>query len=314
MTSPRPPFPTAIDSTMLSTFKSCHKKFEYSFLRNLHVSEKSIHLVAGGAFAAGLEAARMKCFTPREHQPEWLRAIPPLEENGLFISAFRAFSQEWGTFDLALDHGKSFVNTWYALQTYLTDYHPLTDFIQPTFTPDQIPRIEFSFAIPLPISHPETGDPLLYSGRFDMLAKWDDLLVVLDEKTTSALGDSWRKQWDLRGQFLGYCWACQQLGHPVHAAVARGTAILKTKVNFMTVPVIFPQHLIDRWYYAMLATVETMISAWKHDCFVYDFADGCTAYGGCSYSMLCSAKDPEEWVGNYVTRVWNPISLKGMEA
>lgn len=310
--STRPPFPAYIDSTMLATFKACPKKFEYSFLRHLHTDGRNIHLVAGGAFAAGLEAARRKVFTPPALMPARLAALPSLEDDGMLIAAFDAFNREWGDADKAWDHNKSFVNTWYALETYLRDYHPLTDFIQPVLQADGQPNVEFSFAVPLPILHPTSGDPLLYVGRFDMLGKWENLPVVVDEKTTTALGESWRKQWDLRGQFLGYCWACQQLGIPVTTAIARGTAILKTKINFMTVPVTFPQHLIDRWHEAMLCTVSDLINHWEQSYFNPVFADACTAYGGCGYSLLCSAKEPENWFNNYVVREWNPVSAKGV--
>lgn len=309
MASPtKPPFPDYIDSTMLATFKSCPQKFNYAFLRHLHGEAKSIHLIAGGAFAAGLEAARRFCFTPRELLSPELQALPPYEHGGMMLAAFSAFRREWGNFDLAFDAGKSFINTWYALETYLTDYHPMTDFIQPIIGPDKKPQVEFSFAIPLPINHPVSGSPLLYVGRFDMLGKWEDATCIVDEKTTTALGDQWRRQWNMRGQFLGYCWACQQLGIPVTMAVARGTAILKTKVNFMTVPVIYPQYLIDRWYENTLRTIQELVARWTVYDFPLVFADGCTAYGGCTYELLCSASDPEAWTNNFVVREWNPVS------
>jgi len=304
-------FPSAIDSTMVSTYRSCPMKFSYSFLKHLHADGKSIHLIAGGAFAAGLEAARRLAFTPKDLLPPHLAALPSPLDGGIEVAAFSAFREAWGDFDLCLDMGKSYVNTFYALDTYLRDYNPLTDFLQPMFSSDKKPMVECSFAIPLPIAHPETGDPILFCGRFDMLGWWENLPVVIDEKTTQALGESWRKQWDLRGQFLGYCWACQQLGYPVSTAIARGTAILKTKVNFMTVPVMFPQHLIDRWYVNLLMTVNQMIIDYQSGLFSYSFADGCTAYGGCQYSLLCSASNPEEWYSNYTIREWSPISPKG---
>lgn len=302
------PFPAFVDSTMLAAFRSCQTKFNYNFLRNLHADGKSIHLVAGGAFAAGLEAARRKVFTPKALMPEELAALPPLDQDGMILAAFQAFAKSWGTYSYSLDMQKSFVNTFYALDVYLRDYHPLTDFIQPMFDADGIPRVEFSFAIPLPVKHPVTHDPILFTGRFDLLGTWDGVPVVVDEKTTTALGEQWRRQWDMRGQFLGYCWACQQLGYPVTNAVARGTAILKTKVNFMTVPVHFPQHLINRWYDNLIITLHDMIRVWESSIYRMSFGEACNSYGGCPYTMLCTAAEPSRWFNNYTYREWNPLS------
>jgi hypothetical protein len=301
-------FPLHIDSTMLATFKACPRKFYYQFQRHLARDAKNIHLVAGSAFAAGLEAARRYLFRSDASN----NRLDSEQSSDYLEAAFVAFSREWGTFDLKLDHTKSFINTFYALETYLHYHHPLLDPIQPIFANDA-PQVEFSFAIPLPLCHP-SGDQLLYCGRFDMLGVWESLPVIVDEKTTSALGESWRRQWDLRGQFLGYCWACQQLGIPVRTAVARGTAILKTKVNFLTVPVTFPQYLIDRWHEDMLYTIQMMLATYKNGYYSTNFGDSCNAYGGCAYSLLCQAKDPEEWIPyNYTERVWNPLSLRARE-
>src|SRR5690606_35466144 len=119
---------------------------------------------------------------------------------------FKAFSKEWGDNSDYDGHNKSFANTFYAFIDYMTYHHPASDHVQPFFT-DGVPQVEFSFTNPLHIIQP-TGDYIIFAGRFDMLGYWNNLLVILDEKTTMALGESWRKQRALRGQFLGYCCAC----------------------------------------------------------------------------------------------------------
>lgn len=296
MKAPLPPLPTYLDSSMINSFRSCRKKFFYNYLRNLQPLGQSVHLVAGGAFAAGVDAARHYFYT-----------TPQPEYSGMIEAAARAFLKQWGTFNAPEGSPKSIENTFKALEEYLITHHPSNDPIQPLIKQDKTPAIEFSFAIPLPILHPN-GDPFIYCGRFDMLGKWDDLLTVLDEKTTSALGQTWLNQWEMRGQFLGYCWACQQLGYPVRQVAVRGVGILKTEIKFLTALQQYPQYLIDRWYEELLNTVREIQGCWHTNHFTYNFGDACSSYSGCSYKQLCVASDPESWVDtNYTVRVWNPL-------
>ena len=51
-------FPQAVDSTMLATFRSCPQKFFRQYVEHWKPKAESVHLVAGGAFAAGIEEAR----------------------------------------------------------------------------------------------------------------------------------------------------------------------------------------------------------------------------------------------------------------
>ena len=54
----KPIFPHAVDSTMLATFRSCPQKFFRQYVEHWKPKAESVYLVAGGAFASGIEAAR----------------------------------------------------------------------------------------------------------------------------------------------------------------------------------------------------------------------------------------------------------------
>lgn len=292
-----PPLPAYIDSSMINTFRSCRRKFYWSYIRNLRSPGKSIHLVAGGAIAEAVDRARTY----------WFTAASPTY-SGMIEEAFRGFVKKWGDYEAPADHAKSFVNCFSAVEQYLIQHHPAKDEVQPFRKGDGSPTTEFSFSIPLPVLHPTTGDPIVYVGRFDMLGKWGDLLTVLDEKSASALGASWVKQWKMRGQFLGYCWACQQLGYPVNQAVVRGIGLLKTQTTFLTAIEQYPQWMIDRWYEELIKTVNELVAVYQTEHWTYNFGDACTAYSGCSYQDLCIAREPEEWTSTYEVEVWNPLS------
>ncbi len=65
-------FPEVFDSSMLASFKSCPQLFFKIYMPGQEWKSKegaNVHLVAGGAFAAGLEAARRSFYeqdTPAE--------------------------------------------------------------------------------------------------------------------------------------------------------------------------------------------------------------------------------------------------------
>ena len=307
--------PAYIDSSMLSAWRACRRKFYHAHLLSLHPTGKSIHLVAGGAFAAGMEAARRVVFQNlANHRPA---------NNGVLEAAYKAFAGEWGDFQAAEGSPKSFENTFGALEKYLLQYPPETDEIQPLRRPDGSPAVEYTFAIPLDEAppHPETGDPFNFVGRFDLLGTINDLPCIVDEKTTSSIGFQWDSQWDLRGQFMGYLWACQQQGYQINTAVIRGIGILKRDIKFATSIKQYPQHLIERWYRQLIFDVQDIVSAYdmhtkdlrvgldySDQHFRYNFADSCNAYGGCAYAPLCLAKEPEAFEVNYVKHRWDPLA------
>lgn len=298
--NPSPPPLTLIDSSAISTFRSCHRKFFWNSVQKFKPIGQSIHLVAGGAFAAGIEAARIAQFA---HSPSQQLNIDQLCE-----AAMPAFAKAWGDYPEMGDKAKNFHNTFHALEAYMQEYPPFLDIVQPFMKPDGTPATEFSFAIPLPVNNP-LGEPYIFAGRFDLLGTFGDLLVVQDEKTTSALGPYWLRQWDLRGQFLGYVWACRQLGYQIDHCVIRGIAIQKTQHQFAAVPVQYAQHLIDRWYEELLYTLHDINRCYASGRWAYNFADACGSYGGCSFHDLCMSRDPSNWLTNYEHNPWSPIDL-----
>ena len=309
--------PIYIDSSTLALWRSCHRKYFWQVLNSLYPTARSIDLIAGGAFAAGMEAARRLVFTRASNHR-------PTHDDLLFV-AYKAFSREWGDFLPQEDSPKSFENTFQALAEYLRIYPPETDVAQPLRRPDGSPTVEFTFAIPIEEGpkHPETGDHFLFVGRFDLLGAYNDLPCILDEKTTTSIGFAWDSQWDLRGQFMGYLWACQQLGYPVNTAVIRGIGILKREYKFATSIKQYPQHLIDRWYRLLLKDLNAIVHSYRYttnhviavtseedleEAFPYNFSDACTAYRGCAFTTLCSAQNAENFFSNYIRHRWNPLA------
>lgn len=301
MTAPvRPPFPSAIDSTMLKTFRGCPRKFELEYLHHWKSKRPSIHLHAGQAFASGLESVR-RAFWEQGETPERALEIG----TGRLIEAY-------GTFDEPHDTAKTLPRMIGALDYYFEKWPLAADPLVPwEFMPGKR-AIEFSFASPLPFDHPTTGDPVIYTGRSDFLGMMSDALWIVDDKTTSQLGASWINQWDLRSQFTGYSWHAKKVaGMPVQGCMVRGVSILKTKYDHAQVPTYRPDWQIDRWLQQVLHDLERLKLAWETGYFDYNLDEECNSYSGCLFRRIClSPPDSQEaWLeADYEKRVWDPLA------
>jgi len=291
----RPPFPLFIDSTARSQFVECPHKFFLSTLNNLTPSQPSIHLHAGGAFAKGLEAARKAFFVDGKSQSD-------AETEGA-----RALILAYGDFPTGDSDAKTAERMLGALDYYFSIWPLAEDPIRPHLI-EGARAIEFSFSVPTNITHPETGDPILYCGRFDQVVEFNGTLLAEDDKTTSQLGASWSNQWPLRGQLIGYSWAAQAYGLPVVGSLIRGVAIRKTGYDHAQAIISHPQWLIDRWYAQMERDLLRMIECWRAEVWDQAFGEPCTTYGGCQFRRLCESANPEGWLEPYFAkRNWNPV-------
>lgn len=294
----RPPFPSVIDSSMIATFRSCPRKFELEYLYHFKPRTESVHLHAGKAFARGLEVAR-QAFYEEGADPETAIA----QGVGALLLAY-------GNFECPEDSAKSATRMAGALEYYFFAW-PLQDEQMPPATlPGSGKRaIEFSFLEPLESDHPESGDPLMYSGRFDQIVDYAGGLYGEDDKTTSQLGASWPKQWDLRSQFTGYTWGARRGGMPLSGFVVRGVSILKSKYDSAMAITYRPDWMVERWYLQVLRDIERMKTMWASGLFDYNLDHACAEYGGCGFRKVCMSQEPGPWLKqDFEQRRWDPVT------
>ena len=289
-------FPEIFDSSMLASFKSCPELFNKTYMQQWKPKEASVHLHAGGAFAKGLEVAR-NCFY-----------VLNMSAEDSVAKALQYLIEFYGDFECPADSTKSLERMCGALEFYFANY-PLT-------AEDSVPitlhggrrGIEFSFSHPLPLLHPVSGNPLLYVGRMDAIIHYAGGIYICDEKTTTQLGASWSRQWDLRAQFTGYAWGCQQAGIKVDGAIVRGVSILKTKYDTQQAISYRPEWQIDRWYEEMLQWVDDIKVCWATGKWRHNLDHACAEYGGCQFRQACSSQDETPWLETYFEkRHWNPL-------
>lgn len=301
-TSIRPSLKPYVDSTMISCFRACPRKFWLEFVRGLRPPGLSIDLHAGACFATAVETVTKAVFTAN-------RSLPEALDRG---SA--AFEIAWGDFEVPTHKStaKTRVRMWEAVVDYFRVYPPRTDHVQPYFANGE-PTFEFTFAVPLDLPgfprHPESGDPFIYSGRFDLLGQLDGMPVVRDEKTSgTGFYGNWSEKWDLRSQFIGYTWACRQLGIPLETVVVRGIGILKTMFHHAEAQKTYSDYLRSLWLDQLRRDLIRMVRMWEEGHFDYNLADSCTSFGNCIFIQPCQSPNSENWLTGFEERHWNPLS------
>jgi hypothetical protein len=293
---PQQPFPEVVNSSLLAQLKSCQTKAQFGSLLHFQSRNSSEHLVAGKAFASGLEAGR-KLF--------YVEGRPAAEA---IAAGWEECVREYGRFDPPEDSPKSWSRTAGALEYYFEAYPLGADGAKPHVFGSGTHGIEFSFVEPLPVAHPTTGQPILFSGRLDMVADAFGGVFAYDEKTTGQLGAKWIHQWEHRSQFTSYCWGMRQAGLRATGCVVRGVAIRKEGYDTLQAITYRAEWEVERWLRETVWVLEDWIAAWKRNEFRHNLDDGCNAYGGCMFTRACKSRDPGRWLeADFVRRAWDPV-------
>lgn len=294
MTTIRQLFPEVIDNTTIDAFRSCPQKAFREYVQHWKGKGRNVHLHAGAAYASGIEAGRKAFYVDG-------KPLSEAEAIGLNVLA-----EAYGDFECPASSAKTKERMMGALDFYWSQYPMDQDFAKPAVIGGRS-GIEFSFAEPLPINHPDTGQPLIYVGRADTIMDYAGGLYIEDDKTTSSLGQSWLNQWEMRGQFTGYCWAAQQSNIDVRGVMVRGVSILKTKYDTAQVITNRSPYEIERWYHQTLRDIERMVRAYKEGYWDWAMGEACNSYGGCKFEDACKSHDPDSWIiPHFEQRVWCP--------
>lgn len=305
--SDTPFFPDVIDNSLVETFIECPTKCFREYFQHWKLKTPNVHLHAGGAYAHGLEAARLAFFRDGKPEPE-----------AIGIGA-KALVEFYGDFECPPDSAKSLENVLGAYEFYFDRYPMAADSATPVTFGDGRLGVEFNFVEPLGFPHPITGAPLLYTGRFDQLCDFQSAVFGEDDKTTTQLGPSWSRKWDLRSQFTGYCWGAKQANIPIVGFLVRGVSILKKKFDTQQAITYRPQWMIDEWYENLVNKIlPEMVEQWRQYYaegapWRLALADTCEGYGGCPFRQVCLAEPANRisWLETkFERRHWDPVTRK----
>lgn len=261
----------------------------------------SVHLTAGAAFAKGLEVTRKRYF---DHGEPFDIAI---------AKGAAALITEYGRFEPHPHYDRKDVyRTLGAMGHYFIEW-PIDKIITP-YKPQGADRhcIEFSFAAPTGVKHPQSGELLIYAGRFDFIGTYQDSLIIgVDDKTASQLGQSWLQQWPLANQTMGYTWGAAQNGLKLNGFLVRGTSLLTNGYGHSEALNQFARWKLDMFERELNDTLQSMVKDWERGAWRMDLGSSCSSYGGCPYLMLCDSATPEDWIPvNFIERVWNPLASR----
>ena len=307
-------FPVTLDNTFMFSFAGCELKGFRNHLQHLSRStQESTDLVAGGAFAAGLEVAR-KAYWNLEADPE-----EAMQEGR------DALFEAYGDHDCTKPM-KSPDRMAMALEMFFMEHPMDTDVVQPLLLADGSRAIEYSFAFELPFDHPDLpGEKLVYTGRADMLVEHAGRILVYDDKTTgAAFNKNWAAQWDMRSQFTGYCAGLQKAGIKAKGAYVRGIHLGKTAINFQDCMTVRNDWQTEIWEANLIKRVGRILEAYKawkvsgeSPAMYFDMnsAEACNAYfRPCSYMELCRTRNSERYLeAEYDQMIWLPHEQRRTE-
>lgn len=317
-----PLFPRVIDNTMRSDFVSCPHKFFDRHILGVTRPGISVHLHFGSCYADALKVARTYYFHHRDPRDA-------------VVLAMETAIEKWGNFDgpptpSQSEAKKTLPSLLLAVQDYFREWPLDEDDLIIDTLPNGSPCVECSFAVPIPGSrHPDTGEPILYAGRFDMIGRRLGKRWGLDDKTTSALGEGWRKQWRLRAQFTGYCFGAREYGFSLDGFLVRGCAPLKERTSFDEAIAARPSWMIDTWLQQLCADVNSMVDCYEeyrdHQVgfglghpFAQNLDHSCSDFGGCQFLDLCASEHPDVWLPeneddrstDFIVDRWNPLTRR----
>jgi PD-(D/E)XK nuclease superfamily protein len=301
-----PTFPSAIDNSMRKELVKCEMAAHYKYELNLRANDTStVDLIAGKAFAAGMEAMR---------KAYYIGEASPYDALQLGIKALYA---SYGSFIPPAKSNKTADRMAGALAYYCQEFPLESEPLQPVTLPDGRRLIEVGYQFSTGITHPDTGLDIPYVCNFDMLA-WDDQgdAWVVDEKTTSQMGDKWANQWLLDSQMTGYCMGARlileeaRLDYPVRGAIINGIAIRLRDYEVKRWPTYREQWEIDRWFEQMQNDLTHWKAAYRHQDHRQILDHACANYNNpCEFAILCKSRNPERLIeGSYHVVKWNPVT------
>lgn len=293
-------FPEVWDATMRREMASCPTKYLRRHIQHIVPDTRTnIHLHAGGAFAEGMAASRIAFYQDS------------CSADDSICQGIEAVIRYWGDYEPEPEgESKTLYRVVAAVVDYFREYPLGQDPAKPWISPEGRPGVEISFCFPVEgTSHPVTGRPILYTGRFDMIADWDGKLVGVDEKTTKQLGPTWGEKWHMRSQFTGYCWGARQMGYPVLGMLVRGISFLKDSYGHAQTITYRSDWMIQEWLSNLRFDIQRAISFWRAGFWPKNMDDSCTAFNRpCEYQRLCLSSNPSPIIPIYYKHhIWDPL-------
>lgn len=266
-------FQFAWDSTSLSTFVTCPRKYFYSMLQGWTAQQKSVHLIFGGHYATALEHFH-------KH-----RAAGVDYDTALRLVVREALEATW-------DHEKGAPQDWMhtsktrdtlirSIVWYLEYYRD--DPMQTVLLSGGRAAVEYSFSIDL-------DETYTYCGHIDRLVNYGGDIYVQDQKTTgSQITPRFFEGYSPDYQMTGYTWAGRIIFNmPVKGVVIDAAYIAVGFTAFGRQPVTRSDRQLEEFRTEVLHYIGEAKRCHESGYYPMD-RTACGNYGGCEFKQICSA-------------------------
>jgi hypothetical protein len=286
-------FQFAWDSTSLTTFNECPRKYYYSIVLGYAPREESVHLTFG-----------IRLHEAYEHYHR-LRAQGLDYEVSVRETVRKSMIDTWGW---KSDHVKNRFTLIRTIVWYLDQFKD--DVAQTVILPNGKPAVELSFRFELP-----DADDFLYCGHQDRIAEFSGKLFVFDYKSTGrTLYSDFFNQFTPSNQMTGYTLGAKITHYqPVEGVMIDGAQIAVGFSRFARGTAYRTEEMLEEWlteaaHYVKLATHYAEQDHWPMN------PTSCHKYSGCPFRPVCSRspRQRKTWLeADYVKRLWDPLKIRG---
>jgi hypothetical protein len=295
-----------IDSSSLSEFKVCPRKYYYSIVLGRQPTTESVHLTFGTLLHSALELYHKSRFR-QEGGLDHPNALRATVEWLMGATWDREHKRPWSSND-------KYKNRFTLIRTvvwYLDQYQE--DVLVTAVLKDGRPAIELPFAIDSGYTA-FTGEEFILCGKIDRIAifKPDSNYYVTDVKTTqSTIGDYYFKKFTPDNQVSTYSLAgTLAFGIPVQGLIIDACQVAIEFSRFERGLIERSQAQLTEWqedlgYWLMNLNHCAETENWPRN------DSACDRYGGCPFRPVCSQRNPnaaqQVLMGSYAERTWDPL-------
>lgn len=157
---------------------------------------------------------------------------------------------------------------------------------------------------------------VFWTGKIDLVLRRDSQIFVMDHKTTSVLGESFWKQFDLSMPQQGYCWATSKIlgeqitGTIINAIVGRRPTKTGTALEFHRRTYVYPSWQLEDWPQNCIKIVRSFIEQLLYGDFPGHYKDCVNMYGVCPFHAVCTIPPNQREMllrSAYEQNNWSPL-------
>jgi len=294
----------AWDSTSLSTFKTCPRKYYYTIIRGFRSRGESPHLTFGIHYHSCLEHYDKQRATGADHQTALRSAL------------LKALTDTWTEGPWESEHPlKTRANLIRSIVWYLDEFQH--DPARTVILADGSPAVELSFRF-------NVDDSLVLCGHLDRLVEWNDGIYVMDRKTsTTTLSSYYFDQYEPDNQMSLYTLAGRLVyNSPVRGVIIDAAQIAVGFTRFDRGLTYRSESQLNEWltdarsWIAIAGDMANDLSDYegRYPESMFPMNDkSCHQFGGCTFRKICS-KSPEVreafLATDFEVKFWNPLIVR----